>query len=162
MVWLKNSTNSFSGTFKSQKLKIKMLAGLAPSGGSGREPIHASLSFFCKDFIYLFLDRGERREKERERNINVWLPLAHPSSGTWPTTQACPLTGNQTSDPLVCRPVFNSLSHTSQGSCLSLNFWWLSTILHIPWLVDASLQTLPQSSYCLLHHDPPCHLVCLL
>ena len=26
---------------------------------------------FFKDFIYLFLDRGEGREKERERNINV-------------------------------------------------------------------------------------------
>ena len=26
---------------------------------------------FLKDFIYSFLDRGERREKERERNINV-------------------------------------------------------------------------------------------
>ena len=27
--------------------------------------------YFFKDFIYLILDRGERREKERERNINV-------------------------------------------------------------------------------------------
>ena len=33
--------------------------------------------FFKKDFTYLFLDRGEGREKERERNINVWLPLMH-------------------------------------------------------------------------------------
>ena len=31
-----------------------------------------------KDFIYLFIDRGERRKKGRERNINVWLPLAQP------------------------------------------------------------------------------------
>ena len=31
-----------------------------------------------KDFIYLFLDRGEGREKERERNISVWLPLGPP------------------------------------------------------------------------------------
>ena len=31
---------------------------------------------FLKDFIYLFLERGEGREKERERNINVasWAP----------------------------------------------------------------------------------------
>ena len=36
------------------------------------------LSFFNKDFIYLFLERGEGEEKERERNINVWLPLEHP------------------------------------------------------------------------------------
>ena len=35
-----------------------------------------------KDFIYLFLERGEGREKERERNINVWLPLAWPLLGT--------------------------------------------------------------------------------
>ena len=29
-----------------------------------------SFTFFLKDFIY-FLERGEGREKERERNINV-------------------------------------------------------------------------------------------
>ena len=54
-------------------------------------------------------------EKERERNINVWLPLMYPPPGTWPATQACALTGNRTSDPLICRPAFNPLSHTSQG-----------------------------------------------
>ena len=57
-------------------------------------------------------------EKERERNISVWLPLAHPLLGTWPTTQACALTGNRTSDPLVGRPVLNPLSHTSRGYTL--------------------------------------------
>ena len=39
--------------------------------------------------FYLFFERGERREKERERNITVWLPLARPLLGTWHTTQAC-------------------------------------------------------------------------
>ena len=34
-----------------------------------------------KDFIYLFLERGEEKKKERERNINVWLPLARPHWG---------------------------------------------------------------------------------
>ena len=29
--------------------------------------------YFFKDFIYLLLERGEGRK--RERNINVWLPL---------------------------------------------------------------------------------------
>ena len=38
-----------------------------------------------------------------------------PHGGTWPTTQACAPTGNRTSDPLVCRPGLNPLSHTSQG-----------------------------------------------
>ena len=49
---------------------------------------------FSKYFIYLSLERGERMEKEKERNINVWLPLAQPPLGTWPATQACALTGN--------------------------------------------------------------------
>ena len=70
--------------------------------------------FFKKYFIYLFLERGEGREKERERNINVWLPLVRPLRGTWPSTQACALTGNRTSDPLVWRPALNPLTHISQ------------------------------------------------
>ena len=36
--------------------------------------------FNFKDLIYLFLEGGGR-EKERERNINVWLPLTHPTTG---------------------------------------------------------------------------------
>ena len=52
-------------------------------------------NLFFKDFVYLFLDKGEWKEKERERNISVWLPLMHPLSGPWPATQACALTGNQ-------------------------------------------------------------------
>ena len=46
---------------------------------------------FLKDFIYLFLERGRDGEREGERHINVWLPLAHPQLGTWPATQACAL-----------------------------------------------------------------------
>ena len=54
-------------------------------------------------------------EKERERNINVCLPLIHPLLGTQPATQACALTGNQTSNPLVRKLALNPLSHASQG-----------------------------------------------
>ena len=66
--------------------------------------------------IYLLLEKGEGRE----RSINVWeihwLVASHtPPLGTWPTTQACALTRNQTNDLLVHRPVLNPLSHTSQG-----------------------------------------------
>ena len=57
-------------------------------------PSWLEVLFFKKDFMYLFLDSGEGTEKERERNINVWLPLACPLLGTWPTTQACSLTRN--------------------------------------------------------------------
>ena len=60
--------------------------------------------YFFKYFIYLFLERGTGREKERERNINVWLPLMWPPLGTWPATQACALTGNRTGYPLVHSP----------------------------------------------------------
>ena len=67
----------------------------------------------CVIITYLFSERGEGREKERERNIHVWLPLMRPLLGTWPTTQACTLTGNRTGNPLVCRPALHSLSHTS-------------------------------------------------
>ena len=72
------------------------------------------MRFFKNDFIYVVLERGEGKEKERERNINVWLPLARPLLGTWPTTQACALTGNQTGNPLVHRPKLKPLSYISQ------------------------------------------------
>ena len=77
-------------------------------------------SLFFKYFIYLFLERGEERKKERERNIDVWntdqLPLSCPQLGSWPATQAWALTGNWTSNLSLPRAVLNPLSYTSQGS----------------------------------------------
>ena len=61
---------------------------------------------FLKDFIYLFLER--REEKKRERNINVWSPLPHPLLGTWTATQACALSGNQTSNPFASQSASQS------------------------------------------------------
>ena len=94
--------------------------------------VHALNRYFpvFKRF-YLFIFRERRREKERERSISVWLPLMCPQLGTWPTTPACSLTGNRTSNPLLCRPALNPLSDTSQTkfsvlssfvSCYSLCF----------------------------------------
>ena len=68
-----------------------------------------SLNFkhiYILEFIYwkckiLFRESEEGREKERERNINVWLLLTRPQQGTWPAMQACVLTGNQTCGPSV-------------------------------------------------------------
>ena len=54
------------------------------------------------------------------------LPLMCPLLGTWPETQACALTGNQTIDPLVRGSTLNPLSHTSQGSILVYWFPCLS------------------------------------
>ena len=63
------------------------------------------LNFFLKNyFIYLLLERGEGREKEKERSINVWLSLLCPLLGAWPTTQACALTRNRTGNPSVRSP----------------------------------------------------------
>ena len=49
-----------------------------------------------------------------KRNTS-WLPLASIQTGTWPTTQACALTGNWTHGLSVHRPALNPLSHSSQG-----------------------------------------------
>ena len=56
---------------------------------------------------------GEKHRCERETSIGYLLYVPQP--GTWPATQACALTGNQTSNPLVRGLVLNPLSHTSQG-----------------------------------------------
>ena len=42
------------------------------------------LSIFLKYSVYLFRERVGGREKEKERNINVWLPLTCPQSWTSP------------------------------------------------------------------------------
>ena len=91
------------------------------SSKSTYSPDIGFLLFFLKILFILFLERGERREKERDRNISVWLSLMRPLLGTWPTTQACALTGNQTSDPLVCKLALNPLNHTSQSQILVFN-----------------------------------------
>ena len=57
-----------------------------------------SLFFFLKDFIYLFLERQERREKEGEKYQHAVASCERPLWGTWPATQACAVTGNGTSD----------------------------------------------------------------
>ena len=116
------STDSYShksfSTFKSQRLNFLLIW-------------FVSFLFICL-FVYLFLERVEGREKERERNINMWLPLVHPLLGTGPATQACALTGNWTNNPLLHSLVFNPLSHTSQGL-----FWFVSVnhLLTILWML---------------------------
>ena len=57
-------------------------------------------NFFKKILFTIFREGKGGREG---RNTSVWLPLVHPLLGTWPATQASALTGNRTSDPLVCR-----------------------------------------------------------
>ena len=83
---------------------------------------------FLKDFIYLFLEREEGREKEGGETL-MWerymdqLPLPCPQLRTWPTTQAWALTGNRIGYLSVCRLVLNPLSCTSQGKVRKYLRW---------------------------------------
>ena len=67
--------------------------------------------------MYLFLERGEGREKERERNIDR-PPLACSQLGTWPATPACALSGNRTVTLQFSGQCSIHTGHTSQGSLL--------------------------------------------
>ena len=60
--------------------------------------------YFFRFYVFIFRERGEEGEGEGERDVSVWLPLTWPPLGTWPATQACALTGNQTGDLSFCRP----------------------------------------------------------
>ena len=64
-----------------------------------------------KDFIYLFLERGRKGEREGEK---LWLPLM--CTPTWDQTHnpVIALTRNPTSDPSLCRRMPNPSSHTGR------------------------------------------------
>ena len=63
-------------------------------------------------YFYWFIFRQKGREGEKHQCV---VASCEPLLGSWPTIQACALTGNWTCNPLVLRLVVNPLSHTSQG-----------------------------------------------
>ena len=69
--------------------------------------------FLFKIDFCLFLDRRREGEREGEKRQCVGASCTA-LLGTWPTTQACSMTGNRTGDQLVRRSVQDLLSHTSQ------------------------------------------------
>ena len=75
--------------------------------------------FFLKRFYLFTLEKGGKREKERKRNMDVWLPLTAPTRDL-ACNPACARIGNRTSDPLVHRPALNPVSHTSQGRSMAM------------------------------------------
>ena len=84
------------------------------------------LIIFGKIFFYFQREGkgGRRRGRETsmcKRNIN-WLPLACSQLGTWHKTQACALTGNQTSKLSIRRLALSPPSHTSQGYLIIVKF----------------------------------------
>ena len=68
--------------------------------------------------LYLFLERGEGKEKERDRNINVWLlftcspPL---QLGTWPATQACAIDWESHQQPFDSQACTQSIELSQPG-----------------------------------------------
>ena len=76
---------------------------------------------FLKDFIYLLLKRGGRREKKSEKHQcmrgTLISCLSHtPNWGPGPQPRHVPwVGGNWTSDILVHRLALNPMSHTGQG-----------------------------------------------
>ena len=81
---------------------------------------------FFKDLFYFFREKGVRK---RGREISMCGCLSCPLLETWPTTQACVLCENQTSNPLVHRPELNPLNYTSQGRKFhfKIQLKWLKT-----------------------------------
>ena len=56
----------------------------------------------------------------------MWLPLTRPLLGTWPETQGCALTGNQSSDPLVRSP--SSIHGATSARACHTNFKYISPL----------------------------------
>ena len=108
---------SLSITIYSSITLLYLTPSTFPSGNHITVVCAHEVSFFLKDFIYLFLDRGEGREEERERNITV-------------VVSCMPCTGDLTGNPGMCsdwelnqRPFGSqahaqSTEHTSQGLSL--------------------------------------------
>ena len=69
--------------------------------------------FFLRFYLFIFRERG--REGQREKPQCVVVSQACPTGDLACNPGMCPLTGNQTDDPLVHWPALSPLSHTSQG-----------------------------------------------
>ena len=67
--------------------------------------------------LLFFREKGRKRKREGKKHGCVKLAAScTPRTTDWPAAQACPLSRNQTSDPLVCSTTPNLLSQTSQSS----------------------------------------------
>ena len=71
------------------------------------------------------------------------LPRTCPQLGTWTTTQACALTGHQTSSLVVCRMMPSPLSHTSQGNIHGFSPLPLTSLLFKGQLYFHSITIMP-------------------
>ena len=87
---------------------------------------------FLKDFIYLFLERGEGREEKREkrrheRETSIRCFSCAPRTRDKPSNPGMGLPGDQTSNlPSFYRMTANQLSHTGQGQISSFSIFILA------------------------------------
>ena len=76
--------------------------------------------------MYVFIERGERRKKERERNVNVWLPLMHPYRGPGLQLRHVPWLGIEL--VTLCFAAWCSVHWDIPARALFLIFWWSLTV----------------------------------
>ena len=92
--------------------------------------------WFFKKYLFIYLLFGvEGREKEKERNITVWLPLhTHPTGNLAHNPGMCP--DWESNQPLFgSQPALNPLSYISRGSVHFIFFRTLSQAKSSSWLV---------------------------
>ena len=100
---------------------------LEPCLGSAGLP-HLSklftLSFFFPKILFIFRERGREGEREGEKHWCVRETsiscLSHAQPRTWPATQVCALTGNQTSDLLVWGTMLNPWTTPARAKLFTL------------------------------------------
>ena len=100
-------------------LNLKSATHFSRTFGPVASPSSSSSSFF-NIYLFIFGERGREGEREGEkyqceRETLTGCLFHAPHPGAEPTTRACALTGNQTSDISLCRMTSSQLSHTGQG-----------------------------------------------
>ena len=90
--------------------------------------IHTYIYIIFKIFyLFIFRERGRAGEREGEKHQCV-VAFCMPQLGTWPTTQACALTGNRTGDPLVRRLAQSTEPH-QQGLATTFKLRYVGTLI---------------------------------
>ena len=103
-------TEKANKTVKSKAHGFEILRFFHLLGGPAAEYLSSGCSFY----LFIFRERGRKKEREGEKDQYVVASGTPPTRDVACNPGVCP-DGNQTSDALVCRPALNPLSHTSQG-----------------------------------------------
>ena len=97
--------------------------------------------------IFICFWREGKGGKKREKHQCV-VASYEPPLGTWPSTQACALTGNRTGNPLICSP--RSIHWATPASPEAFNKLFIQIIKHLAHVFPLGLVA--------VHHF--CELLC--